>query len=125
MALSALLFIIQQETDGLRIYREVAEVQTGEQEDIPPLQGFFVKANDVGASIDLSAAREHSFQPRYKKSGNQEMSSKGETIYPKVKLELSGAETSDETIVWYPDDATTGFDEKFDANKMFCIRGCL
>lgn len=91
----------------------------GATKDIPPLQGFFVKANDTGASVDLSAARGHSTQPRYKKSGSEELPSKEEKIFPKIKLELSGTGTSDETILWYNNEATDGFDEKYDAIKMF------
>ena len=32
-----------------------------------------------------------------------------EIVYPKVKLELSGTETSDETIVWFNDETRSSF----------------
>jgi hypothetical protein len=86
---------------------------------IPPLQGFFVKANEVGASVDLSYTKVHSSQARYKKSGDSMGETKEEVIYPKVKLELNGTGTSDETIVWFNDEATTGYDEKYDGYKLF------
>ena len=86
---------------------------------IPPLQGFFVKANAIGASVDFSIAREHSSQTRYKKSADSEDAVKGAFIYPKVKLELTGPSTSDETIIWYNNEATIGYDEKYDAYKLF------
>jgi len=87
---------------------------------IPPLQGFFVKANGTGASVDLSGAREHSSQARYKKSLSvEQFATEGTMVYPKVKLELHGNATSDETIVWFNDEATTGFDNKYDGSKLF------
>jgi hypothetical protein len=92
----------------------------GGTKDIPPLQGFFVKADATGGSVDLSAAKEHSSQARYKKSLSVEQaSSQEEVIYPKVKLQLNGAGTSDETIIWFNDAATTGYDEKYDGYKLF------
>jgi trimeric autotransporter adhesin len=86
---------------------------------IPPLQGFFVKANATGGSVNLLGAKTHSTQSRYKKSGTEETETKADIIYPKVKLELFGNLTSDETIVWFNNEATTGYDEKFDGYKLF------
>jgi hypothetical protein len=92
----------------------------GATKDIPPLQGFFVKADNTGGSVDFSAAREHSAQARYKKSlSYEESTSKDEVVYPKVKLELSGNGTSDETIVWFKEGATTGYDQTYDGYKIF------
>ena len=91
----------------------------GGTKDIPPLQGFFVKANDVGASVDFSNARQHSNQTRYKKSLEELKGLNNETIFPKVKMELKGNATSDETILWFNDKATTGFDEQYDGYKLF------
>jgi len=93
------------------------EGTNGGTKDIPPLQGFFVKANATGASIDLSNAKEHSSQARYK--GSSQAEAKEEIIYPEVKLELSSTGTSDETIVWFNDEATTGYDENYDGYKLF------
>jgi hypothetical protein len=91
----------------------------GATKDIPPLQGFFVKADATGGSVDLSAAKEHSDQVRYKKSANSAKEDNEGIVYPKVKLELNGIETSDETIVWFNNEATTGFDAKYDGHKIF------
>ncbi len=88
---------------------------------IPPLQGFFVKANATGASVDFTGAgvKVHSTQARYKKSLDSQEETKGDIIYPKIKLELVGNTTSDETIVWFNENATTGYDEKYDGFKLF------
>lgn len=92
----------------------------GATKDIPPLQGFFVQATDRGASIDLSGAKEHSTQARYKKSGTVNGNLQNESETPQVKLELNGADgTSDETIVWFNDKATTGYDSEYDGSKLF------
>lgn len=99
----------------------------GATKDIPPLQGFFVKADATGGSITIpSVAREHSAQARYKKSLIAgETSMEQAVIYPKVKLELNGNSTSDETIVWFNNEATTGRDQSFDAYKLFSSEASL
>jgi autotransporter-associated beta strand protein len=89
---------------------------------IPPLQGFFVKAEADNAEINFTSSyiRAHqSSQLRYKKSENDQAETKEEIVYPKVKLELSGTSTSDETIVWFNNEATTGYDLKYDGYKLF------
>ncbi len=88
---------------------------------IPPLQGFFVKANATGASVNFTGAgvKVHSTQARYKKGLDSQEETKGDVIYPKVKLELKGNTTSDETIVWFNENATIGYDEKYDGFKLF------
>lgn len=88
---------------------------------IPPLQGFFVKANATSASVDFTGAnvKVHSTQGRYKKGSDSQEETKGDIIYPKVKLELTGNNTADETIVWFNENATTGYDEKYDGFKLF------
>jgi hypothetical protein len=101
-------------------YSQTAHEGTnGGTQYIPPLQGFFVKANAIGANVDLSGAKVHSAQARYKKSESSLTETKEDIIYPKVKLELNGPETSDETIVWFNDEATTGYDENYDGYKLF------
>lgn len=89
---------------------------------IPPLQGFFVKAdastnNTIGFS-DVNV-KVHSTTSRFKKSATSQENTKEEIVYPKVKLELNGSSTSDETIVWFNDEATIGYDTKFDGYKLF------
>ena len=87
---------------------------------IPPLQGFFVKADATGATVSFPAdAKVNSTQARYKSSDDEQATSSDEIIYPKVKLELNSTIVSDETIIWFNDKATTGFDEKYDGYKLF------
>lgn len=88
---------------------------------IPPLQGFFVKANATGASVNFTGSnvKVHTTQARYKKSLDSQEEINSDVIYPKVKLELTGNMASDETIVWFNENATTGYDEKYDGFKLF------
>lgn len=88
---------------------------------IPPLQGFFVKANATGASVNFTGAgvKVHSTQAWYKKGLDTQEETKGDIVYPKVKLELTGDNTSDETIVWFNENATTNYDEIYDGFKLF------
>lgn len=83
----------------------------GATKNIPPLQGFFVKTNAIGTSLDFSAAKEHSSQQRYK----------GEdvTTIPLIKLELNNSGNQDETLIWFNEKATNLFDGDFDASKLF------
>ena len=114
---STVYYVIAQKWSS---YNVLVGGTNGATKDIPPLQGFFVQATGTGASIDLTAAKEHSGQPRYKKSGMaQDTGNEGKNP-PKLKLELTGTKgTSDETIVWFNNDATQGFDNKYDGYKIF------
>jgi hypothetical protein len=78
---------------------------------IPPLQGFFVAAYGSNASLDFSSARVHTSQPRYKSANT--------STEPMIKLELNRSGNQDETIVWFNNKATTSFDRKYDAAKLF------
>jgi len=89
-------------------------VPEGTTGSIPPLQGFFVQANAAGASIDFSAAKEHNGTAYYK--GSKEKGA-GKDIHPVVRLTLSNDKLTDETVIWFNEDATTGKDRKFDAEK--------
>jgi hypothetical protein len=81
---------------------------------IPPLQGFFVQAHASGASIDFTNAREHNDTPYYKgDSGNNESKSS----FPLIRLTLGNDRHRDEMMIWFNDNATMGFDNKFDARK--------
>jgi parallel beta-helix repeat protein len=94
---------------------------------VPPLQGFFVKANATGASVSFPSNTKvnQATQARYKKSDSSEAETKEEKakdeiiVYPKIKLELNGTSTSDETVVWFNDEATAGYNEKYDGDKLF------
>lgn len=97
----------------------------GGTKDIPPLQGFMVKANGPGASLDFTNAREHSTQVRYKKSALRKEDAKSEAanekmqeIVPLVKLGLTKISNEDETLVWFSEDATNGVEGDHDAQKL-------
>ena len=77
---------------------------------IAPLQGFFVRTRATGTYITIpDNAREHTAAPRFKSA---------EQI-PVIRLKLSSATQSDETVVRFDQDATAGFDGLFDASKPF------
>ena len=77
---------------------------------IPPMQGFFVKANQSGQSITLSgSAKIHSFHSRYK--GNEE------TI-PLIRLKIESQKASDETVIRFDEKANSTFDSQLDAYKF-------
>lgn len=82
---------------------------------IPPLHGFFVKALEEGCTVDLSGTnvRTHGTVNRYK----------GKQAIPLLRLELLAGEVlNDETVVRFSNDATTGFDNKSDASKLFASK---
>jgi hypothetical protein len=81
---------------------------------IPPLQGFFVKANSSGASISFTNAREHNSTPFYKGEPNNG-GSKGKL--PVIRLSLGKDTLNDEMVVWFHENATIGNDNEFDAEK--------
>jgi hypothetical protein len=81
---------------------------------IPPLQGFFVQALGTGAGIDFSSAKEHNATPYYKgNSGNNET----KKSLPVLRLTLGNANYTDETAVWFNNEATMNYDHKYDAGK--------
>jgi hypothetical protein len=89
-------------------------VPAGTTGSIPPLQGFFVQANAPGASLDFSVAKEHNSTQYYK--GSKE---KGDSkdIYPLIRLTLGNEKLTDETVIWFNENATSGKDSKYDAEK--------
>jgi len=95
-------------------------VPAGTTGHIPPLQGFFVQANAAGATADFSGAKEHNNIPFYKGSGE-----KGEGFYAMLRLTLDNGSLADETAIWFNDNATTGKDPKFDAEKILYKKPAL
>lgn len=92
----------------------------GATKDIPPLQGFLVKTNALGTSLDFSNAREHTSQPRYKKSlevNGSDSKGSGPTD-PFIKLELNNSGNQDETVIWLNQNATNSFDGAYDGLKI-------
>lgn len=79
---------------------------------IPPMQGFFTKTYSTGNSIVMpTAARTHdNIHPRYKG---------GDQVIPLVRLALQGQDITDETVVRFDHEAKKGWDNDFDAAKLF------
>jgi hypothetical protein len=82
---------------------------------IPPLQGFFVKANLPESIIFPFSARVHDFfQMRYKKGSYENYDKNSDTI-AFVRLKLLNLEDSTDLVVRFNDKATIGVDKDYDA----------
>ena len=78
---------------------------------IPAINGFFVKANANGANVTIPlAARVHSAQNFYKSS-----------FVNLLSLRADGNSYTDEAFVHFNESATSGFDNQYDAYKLFGI----
>ncbi|HSL87335.1 MAG TPA: hypothetical protein VK861_10410, partial [Bacteroidales bacterium] len=78
--------------------------------NIPPMQGFFVKANTAGQTLTLPAsARVHSPQNRYKGAGG---------VIPLLRLKIESRTSTDETVIRFDDKARSEFDSRMDAYKF-------
>jgi len=78
---------------------------------IPPMQGFFVKANAASPSITIpQASRTHNSQNYYKSS---------ETVPDLFVLKVTGNNYEDEIYINFNDGASNGFDSQFDAYKLY------
>jgi hypothetical protein len=81
----------------------------GDGAEIPPMQGFFIKAN-AGATLSIpAAAKIHTGHVRYK----------GSSSVPLVRLQIQNSDKTDETVIGFNDKATMSFDNLFDARKIF------
>ena len=84
----------------------------GTTSNFAPGQGFFVEVTDDGSTVGTLqvglGARVHSSDPFYKNS-----------IQDMLRLEASGNGYSDEAVIRFLDDATQGYDSKYDAHKLF------
>ena len=92
----------------------------GATKDIPPLQGFLVRAYASGASVNFSNSREHTTQVRYKRSldvNNLDSKNSGSSD-PVIKLELDNPTNQDETAIWFNQNATKSFDAAYDGLKL-------
>jgi hypothetical protein len=84
---------------------------------IPPMQGFFVKANVSGISVDITAfTKVHGNHNRYKGDG--------ETI-PLIRLKIENQKVSDEAVIYFNEKAQKAFDSEFDAYKFSTTGGAL
>ncbi len=81
----------------------------GATQYIPSMQGFFVKADTTNPALTIpNSARLHSPQANYKSSVDYQM----------LKLVTQGNGYSDEILIMASEEATSGFDSKYDAYKM-------
>jgi hypothetical protein len=77
---------------------------------IPPAQGFFIHANNVGAPVFYleNQDRVHSSVSFYK----------NEPVQNVVRLKVEGNGKTDETFIRFTDNSTSGFDKQWDAYKL-------
>ena len=78
---------------------------------IPPMQAFWVQVNIQYASGSLAFnnnGRLHNATPFYKSKVN----------IPLIRLKADNGQGTDETVIYFNPDATTGFDGKLDASKL-------
>ncbi len=80
---------------------------------VPAMQGFFMHAYAIGASLTIPAdARVHSSQSFYKNSNATK-----DVLY----LTIEGNTYKDQAVVCFNPASTTGFDSQYDAYKLFGI----
>ena len=78
--------------------------------DLPPGQGFWVKANNSNPSVTIpQSERKHSSQAFYKSTNE---------ITGMITLTAEGNEYSDNTVLYFNNEATMGFDSEYDAWKI-------
>jgi hypothetical protein len=90
---------------------------------MPPLQGFFVHAKATGTGRTLlipATSRVYSTtNSLYKKGASSETEIKETRTNPYLKFNVSdGVSLTDESIIYFFDDATNGFDSEYDAYKL-------
>jgi len=94
---------------GFCSYVDGVGVPSGTTGTIPPMQGFFVKANQENCNITFSPDnRIHSNVNRYK----------ARTIIPLIRLKIENQNANDETVIRFNNKATATFDSEFDAYKF-------
>jgi hypothetical protein len=81
----------------------------GATKDIPSAQGFFVSATGAGTLGVTNDVRLHSNQAFYKVDEN---------MANRLSMTISDGEVNDETVIYFNENATTGLDYDYDANKM-------
>lgn len=102
--------------NGGTTYDDGSNVVNGATQYIPAMQSFAIKATSTGPSITIDAAdRVHNTQQMWKSS--KDAPAYGQTQF--VKLSTSDGSFTDETIVRFLYDAQEGFDNEYDAYKMF------
>jgi hypothetical protein len=76
---------------------------------VPPMQGFFIKTN-TNVPLNLPAsAKTHTANKRYK----------GNSTAPHIRLQYENSVKSDQTVIYFDEKATLGFDKMLDGRKAF------
>jgi hypothetical protein len=76
---------------------------------IPPMQGFFIKTNN-NVTLNLpTSAKTHTANKRYK----------GNSTAPHIRLQYENSIKSDQTVIYFDEKATLGFDKMLDGRKAF------
>jgi len=81
----------------------------GATKDIPAAQGFFVNASAAGSLGVTNDVRLHSTQAFYKADEN---------MANRLSMTITDGEVNDETVIYFNENATTGLDYDYDANKL-------
>lgn len=108
--IDATYYIYNPETDNYSYYTQ-GGANLNATQYIKPGQGFFVKANGTSPNITIGETG------KVLKSG-KELTSDGEK-QDMLKLKVNANNSFDEIIVQFNDDASTEFDGKYDAYKLF------
>ncbi len=103
--------------NGGTSYDDGTNVVNGATKYIPAMQSFAIKTtSDVSPSVTIDATdRTHNTQTMYKSS--KDAPKYGETQF--VKLSTADGDFTDETVVRFIDGSQEGFDNEYDAYKMF------
>jgi hypothetical protein len=84
---------------------------------ITPMQGFFIKTNTPAIDLLIPAtARTHTASLRYK--GASSSPHKGASS-SRIRIQLENTSMSDQIVLSFNEQATLGFDNRFDARKLF------
>jgi hypothetical protein len=81
----------------------------GTTQFIPAAQGFFVQTDEPGTLGMDNNVRTHSTQAFWKSEEN---------MLNRLSLTISNGEVSDETVIYFNEEATTGLDYEYDAAKL-------
>jgi hypothetical protein len=103
-------------------YNSIARVATPTTTTgyIPPMQAFWVKANNAGTVTFTNEMRSHG-------NGSSNMlkaPTANSAVQPLVRLQIANATSNDETVLYFNADASNAFD-KYDSQKMFEIEDAL
>ena len=102
--------------NGGTSYDDGSNIVNGATKYIPAMQSFAVKTTGTSPSVTIDAAdRVHNTQTMWKSS--KDAPNYGETQF--VKLSTTDGDFSDEMIVRFIEGSLEGFDNEYDAYKMF------